>query len=310
MKKNTFIIFAATAVSLTLLIAGLILLLVHRSDKKSDDAAATADTVAVDQTDLTDPTSKSIVSTDSPQTEADTGSLVGIATAHATDAETEAVSESIPDETTSPIPSDSPAVPEDLTRVLGKNDMSSENVIATGCTQLVTVESYGSEAQVEFYRLENNCWMQDESLSCHGYVGYNGVWDGIYEGARATPKGLYRIGEAFYIYDKPATGLDTFEITENTYWVDDPDSSMYNRRVEGRENADWNSAEHMIDHQPYYNYGFVIEYNVDQVYNAGSAIFFHYKNIPTMGCIGIETDMLLQYLASLDKSANPYILIV
>ena len=84
----------------------------------------------------------------------------------------------------------------------------------------------------------------------------------------------------------------------------------YNKRVEGTADKDWNSAEHMIDYSAAYEYGFVIDYNPDAVYNAGSAIFFHISYSSTAGCVGTDKNMVLQYLAKLDSTKNPYILIV
>ena len=201
-------------------------------------------------------------------------------------------------------------IPSELSRLLSLNNNTPEQLSGFGCKQLVTVESFGSEARICFYELKNNEWIQNNDLSCSGFVGHNGVTENMHEGGYATPKGLYSVGEAFYIDDKPTTGLDIFQITENTYWVDDPNSSMYNCRVEGRQKADWNSAEHMISFRPSYDYGFVIDYNTEAVYNAGSAIFFHYSGDPTAGCVGTSTKMVLRYLAALDKKLNPYILIV
>ena len=203
-----------------------------------------------------------------------------------------------------------PKASSELIRLLSLDSDNVEQLTELGCRQLVTVESAGSEAQISFYELQNNEWLSNDDLCCAGYVGHNGVTENMHEGGYATPKGLYAVGEAFYIDDIPTTGLDIFQITDQTYWVYDPDSSMYNRRVEGRENADWNSAEHMIDYRPNYDYGFVINYNTEAIYNAGSAIFFHYSGSPTAGCVGTSTNMVLQYLAVLDKTKNPYILIL
>lgn len=200
--------------------------------------------------------------------------------------------------------------PYQMKKLLSLNDNSLEQLTSSCCEQLITVSSEDSNAKIEFYELQNNTWKLNKSLSCNGFVGQNGVTKDMHEGGYATPKGLYPIGEAFYIDDKPETGLDLFQITENTYWVDDPDSSAYNQRVEGRENADWNSAEHMIEIRPYYDYGFVIKYNTEAFYNAGSAIFFHYSNAPTAGCVGTDMDMLIRYLKVLNTDKNPYILIV
>lgn len=227
-----------------------------------------------------------------------------------TSADTTSPTEIIPPTSQEPSETIQPKVSQELSRLLRLSDLTADRLTELGCKQLVTVESSGSEAQIGFYELQNDEWVENDKLLCTGYVGRNGVTEDMHEGGKATPKGLYSVGEAFYIDDIPTTGLDTFQITEDTYWVDDPDSSMYNRRVEGRKNADWSSAEHMIDYRPSYDYGFVIDYNTEAVYNAGSAIFFHISGRPTAGCVGTDTDMVLRYLAALEKTQKPYILIL
>lgn len=200
--------------------------------------------------------------------------------------------------------------PVTLINLLMKNSNTIDELSSLGCSQLITVSSNGSNAQIDFYKFENYEWTIDENMSCLGFVGVNGITEDMHEGSNAAPKGLYPIGDAFYIYNAPSTGLTTFEVTNDTYWVDDPNSVYYNMRVEGTENKDWNSAEHMIDYSTAYEYGFVIDYNTDAVYNAGSAIFFHISYTPTAGCIGTDRDSVLKYLSKLQSSSNPYILIV
>lgn len=200
--------------------------------------------------------------------------------------------------------------PDNLVNLLAQNGNSIESLSEVGCKQFVTVSSDGSSAHINFYELNENMWVLDDTLSCDGFVGANGVTTDMHEGGYASPKGLYPIGDAFYIYNKPETNLSTFEVTNDTYWVDDPDSKYYNKRVEGTADKDWNSAEHMIDYSAAYEYGFVIDYNPDAVYNAGSAIFFHISYSSTAGCVGTDKNMVLQYLAKLDSTKNPYILIV
>ena len=200
--------------------------------------------------------------------------------------------------------------PEELVNKLKMTGSSAQTLSDCGCRQLVTVTSAGSTATIDFYTLENNEWKKDDSMTCSGFVGENGVTEDMYEGARATPKGLFTVGEAFYMDEKPATGLQTFQITENTYWVDDPDSKYYNQRVEGTQDKDWDSAEHLIEITPFYRYGFVIGYNTACEPYKGSAIFFHVKTVPTLGCVATQEENVLQYLKKLDASQNPYILIV
>jgi len=177
--------------------------------------------------------------------------------------------------------------------------------------QLVVVESSGSSANVSFYEKNGSNWTNDSGLNASGYVGSNGTTSSPAEGKSATPKGLYGVGDAFYQDTKPNTKLNIFQITSNTYWVDDPDSKYYNQKVEGTANKDWSSAEHMSEIDSY-RYGFVINYNMNPVVSgAGSAIFFHVShNSPTAGCVSVSEDKVLDYLARLDKSKNPYILII
>lgn len=201
-------------------------------------------------------------------------------------------------------------VPEDLELIISRSGIVLNQIDDIGCHQLVTVNSNGSYAKIDFYRLTDNTWVREEDLSCSGFVGANGVTEDMHEGSNATPKGFYSIREAFYISEQPETGLSLFQITNDTYWIDDPDSAFYNRRVEGTENKDWNSAEHMIDYTVAYEYGFVVDYNTEAAYNAGSAIFFHVSYNPTAGCIGTSRDMVLKYIAALNMSEKPYIVIV
>lgn len=200
--------------------------------------------------------------------------------------------------------------PEDMINLLSQNENTIDNLSDVGCKQLITVSSDGSNAHIEFYELNDNKWELDKGLSCEGFVGANGVTSNMHEGGYASPRGLYPVSDAFYIFNKPETGLNVFEVTNDTYWVDDPDSKYYNKRVEGTSDKDWNSAEHMIDYSTSYEYGFVIDYNPEAIYNAGSAIFFHVSYSSTAGCVGTDKDMVLNYLAKLDSSKIPYILIL
>lgn len=190
---------------------------------------------------------------------------------------------------------------------------SPQELYDIGCSQAVVVDSSGSNAQISFYYSnENGEWKKKDSLTCDGYVGRNGVvsYDDMHEGGMATPYGLWHIGEAFYIYDKPSTGLDSFRITEDTYWVDDPNSAYYNRKVVGTENKDWDSAEDMYYITPQYNYGFVFDYNADCIPGKGSAFFFHVAFNPTAGCVGTSEENVLAYLAELSAEKNPYMIII
>ena len=234
------------------------------------------------------------------------------APAQTTRAETTAPAETVQETiqpTTVPAPTEPEiTAPDSLLDILAENNIALQDLAFLGCTQLVTVVAEGTTAQIDLYILENYQW-QKTALHCDGYVGKNGTTAEKQEGDKATPKGLYPITEAFYIQDAPRTGLPLFQITEDTYWVDDPASKYYNKRVEGLENKDWTSAEQMIRYSSYYEYGFVVGYNTEGIPDAGSAIFMHVSNRYTAGCIATDRDFLLQYLAILSEEKTPYILI-
>lgn len=177
--------------------------------------------------------------------------------------------------------------------------------------QIILVRSNGSSAEISMYEKNGNGQWIDIGLSYDGYVGKNGVDIKSMEGDNKTPFGIFPIGDMFYIDTMPASGLNSFQITNDTYWVDDPNSVYYNQRVEGTGSKDWNSAEHMISYYASYKYGFVIDYNVDPIVpGKGSAIFFHVGSAPTAGCIAVSEEAMLSYLQALDKDKKPYILII
>lgn len=203
------------------------------------------------------------------------------------------------------------AAPAALSTLLEQGGYRESTLRDYGAHQLIVVHSSGTTAEITFFEDTDSGWQQNESLTCQGYVGENGTTAAMSEQTAATPQGLYPVGSAFYQDDAPETGLDTFAITSDTYWVDDPDSAYYNQRVVGEDDKDWNSAEKMAE-IPSYRYGFVIRYNDPPVgYGRGSAIFFHVNHdSPTKGCVTADEDMVLAYLAQLDASKHPFILIL
>lgn len=289
MKKKTVVIIAL--VCLAIILASTAITLYVVMNKKKPQSAATKDEAIPTTT----------VTATAPQNTA-----ADATTETSPDPSTGAITETTVDATQAPA---ALSAPDTMTEILAQGGSSLQQLSDIGCTQLVTVSSSGSSAQLRFFSCENNTWTEDETLSCSGFVGRNGVTSDMHEGGNASPFGLYHIGDAFYINDQPATGLNSFRITSDTYWVDDPDSSHYNQHMEGTAEKDWNSAEHMIDISGY-RYGFVIDYNTAAAYGKGSAIFFHISSGPTAGCVGTDESSVLAYLAKLNASANPFIMIV
>lgn len=205
------------------------------------------------------------------------------------------------------------AQPESLTRAL-EGMVSYEELQDKQCGQLVVVQASGSNAQITCYQLDAGGLWQNAGLDCAGFVGKNGVSADSYEGSKMTPAGFFPVREAFYFNEVPETGLPSFQVTQNTYWVDDPDSPHYNQWVEldeaGGMEKDFDSAEHMIDYPGSYEYGFVVGFNDDPVVpGKGSAIFFHISTSATLGCIATDRQHVLDILKFLDVNQNPYILI-
>lgn len=198
--------------------------------------------------------------------------------------------------------------PEDLVTTLQSAGYKLEDLTAK---QLVVVRSQGNSAVIDIYQANSNGLWSDMGMTAYGFVGQNGVDEKSVEGDYKTPYGLYPVGDMFYIDTYPQTGLNSFQVTDQTYWVDDPNSAYYNQRVEGTANMDWTSAEHMMSYYASYKYGFVIDYNVNPIVpGKGSAIFFHVGSAPTAGCVAVSESDMLSYLSVLDKNENPYILIV
>ena len=271
----------------------LITLIVVFSPKYDDDftAAPTADTseTKVTTEELTTETSTTEEETTEPETEEISSEETSSETAESTEVQ-------------------QASQPEEFIRLMSKCGI---DINMVDCSQLVVVESSGNEAVVSFYEKQDSGLWQDTGLTVSGWVGVNGVDEKSQEGDGKTPYGLFSVGEAFYIGEEPETGLNSFQVTENTYWVDDPQSVYYNQKVEGTENKDWNSAEHMISYSQSYKYGFVVNFNMDPIVpGKGSAIFFHCGTAPTAGCVAVPESSVLSYLEKLDKNKNPYILLM
>jgi L,D-peptidoglycan transpeptidase YkuD (ErfK/YbiS/YcfS/YnhG family) len=141
-------------------------------------------------------------------------------------------------------------------------------------------------------------------------VGRNGVSADKREGDGCTPAGLFGFGFAFGNSAKPETGMTWRDVTSDSYWVDDPNSLYYNQWVEGRDNADWTSAEHLSESPKNYAYAVVVDYNTENtIAGNGSAIFLHCKTEPTSGCVAAPQESILKILKWLSEGKNPGILI-
>ncbi len=146
-----------------------------------------------------------------------------------------------------------------------------------------------------------------------GVVGPNGLAPPgeKREGDGRTPSGVYRIGLAFGDAPHIETGLDYRQATAEDFWVDDPDSTQYNRWVTGKPAA--KSFERLRRDDDLYKYAAVIEYNTDPVVpGRGSAIFLHVwrgPDSPTAGCVALSEDNVVALLRWLDWHKHPVIVL-
>lgn len=200
-------------------------------------------------------------------------------------------------------------VPEYLAEVLEENGYDASNL---NFGQLIVVDSNGdSSAKVSFFEKNDDNWSEAAELpSVNGYVGIEGVGQANEESS-ITPAGLFSISTAFGFNESVDTGIGYFQITEDTYWVDDPNSKYYNMHVEGYKEGEWNSAEHMIEYPLNYSYGFAFDYNTKPIVKgAGSAFFMHVNDHPTQGCVGVPEETMIETLRWLNSQNDPHILIV
>lgn len=122
------------------------------------------------------------------------------------------------------------------------------------------------------------------------------------EGDNQSPTGLFRLGQLF-CYDKNVdTRIPFIQSTPEDKWIDDPNSSDYNRYIRGTTHA--KSYEKLLLEGNDYRYCMVIEYNTNPVIKGnGSAIFLHLSEYQTInsssGCVVLlqkDMEMLLKWM--------------
>lgn len=256
-------------------------------------------------TEVTEPATMSVYSTATEATMTVSVATEAISVPVATEIATAATTEIEYMPTTPTTEEDSEIVFENL---IANSGYSVDVINSLGIEQLMIVDAYGTQADVYLFSYNDGLWSSEE-VECSGFVGNGGVGEKQSENDNVTPSGLYSIGDAFYTAEQPTTWLNTFRITENTYWINDPESSMYNQKVEGEQNKDWNTAQHMIENNGY-KYGFVINYNTDPINKGkGSAVFVHCGEEATSGSVVLSEKNILAYLEIMNFSKNPHILI-
>lgn len=185
-----------------------------------------------------------------------------------------------------------------------------------GSKQLLLVNTDGSYADLTFYEMQDNNWV--EQFTARGRCGANGITQSKRDGDGCTPAGEYELNFCLGL-SKPETRLDFEWVDTNTVWVDDAQSDYYNTIQQG--SGDWSSAEYIYDDyfsNKSHNYLINIAANGDGLTpgdadsGKGSGITLCGKNgtlDATYGCIDISSQDMLTLLSYLDSEKNPVIII-
>jgi len=147
---------------------------------------------------------------------------------------------------------------------------------------------------------------EDQKYKCS--IGYNGLTKNKSEGDGCTPVGTFKITKILYRPDKINDfrfGLDSEIIERKDGWCDDKNSNLYNQKICFPFKQ---SAEHLYRDDDLYDIVCIIDYNLNPIIKGkGSAIFLHVANddySPTLGCVAVKKDDLLQIAIRLEKNST------
>jgi L,D-peptidoglycan transpeptidase YkuD (ErfK/YbiS/YcfS/YnhG family) len=136
-------------------------------------------------------------------------------------------------------------------------------------------------------------------------IGRNGFGSPKREGDGQSPVGSYPINGMFGVRSDPGVRFRWLKVDTASVWVDDPNSSYYNRYMRNPADGRWRSAERMYLPGPY-DYAAVVGYNMPATAGAGSAIFLHVgTGSATAGCVSMPASQLVSVLRWLDPAKKP-----
>lgn len=168
--------------------------------------------------------------------------------------------------------------------------------------QILVVKSLGGSNANATYFVKNtdkkewNCIFNSTA-----YVGKNGI-DKEGEGDGKTPTGEYGITTAFGILDNPGVRINYINITDSIFACDE-EGDFYNQIIDTNKVEHKCNGEHMIELSPYYDYGIATDYNKENVYPKGSAIFIHCKGEKeyTGGCVALDKKDMLTVMTTAEQ---------
>ena len=172
----------------------------------------------------------------------------------------------------------------------------------TNVRQMLFIQcTSGSKAEALYYKKDaNGNWTLDMKRTAD--IGMAGLGK-TREGDKKTPEGGFGVRQAFGIMDNPGTRHKYYKVTNDTYCCGDH-CKYYNTIIEASKLGHKCHGEHLIKYHPQYDYGFETTYNNGNVIGKGSAIFVHCKGTKgyTLGCIGLDKDMMKHIIQDSDRS--------
>lgn len=120
------------------------------------------------------------------------------------------------------------------------NSFAAGYAAASQYSQLVIVQSNGTNATVTMHELQDGVWT--EILRTDGFVGSNGVGEAS-EFTSATPQGTFPLYFAFGINPDPGTKVPYLQVDEYDYWVGDSSSPLYNQYARADSDTDWDKSK-------------------------------------------------------------------
>lgn len=187
------------------------------------------------------------------------------------------------------------------------NASQAETVDKAGKDQMIVVVGTGGSKAVCSFDIRQKDGSFKPVLVTNALVGTNGITDKKREGDLCTPAGVYDIGYAFGILKDPRTAILYRQVKSTDYYVDDASSAHYNKWVDiAVTPKDFNSAEHLIDICPEYDYALYIDYNDACVKGAGSGIFMHCMGAKnsTSGCVSVPQDVMKKIVQMIKPGAR------
>ncbi|MBR1680782.1 L,D-transpeptidase family protein [bacterium] len=173
--------------------------------------------------------------------------------------------------------------------------------------QIILVEQSAAEISVGrlFLLAKNEKGVWQETLQCKAFLGKNGI-DKVREGDKRTPTGDYGMLMAFGAKDNPGSLISYTKLTDTMYLCGDKE--YYNQFIDVSKvkHTCSNNSEHLIRYIPQYNYALIFDYNKENVFGKGSAIFLHcVGSYPyTLGCISVTEENMIKILKTVDKNAR------